>query len=111
MAPPPFLRQDWMGLTWSEFVPFAASGPELTAFPSGAGVSRVGVDREEELAAVGQTGRNLRERLAGLVRSALAVEMRCNGPPTAAPRLWSFRQAEGLAYEVSAATIDVPKGR
>jgi hypothetical protein len=61
------------------------------------------------LAYIGQTGRNLRERINGLVRNTLKEQMPFNVPHTAAPRLWSFRIEDGLSFEASAAPSVLPK--
>jgi hypothetical protein len=62
------------------------------------------VQGQSELAYIGQTGRNLRERLSDLRRNTLAKDMPFNDPHTAAPSLWAWRDAEGYEYECSAFT-------
>jgi len=59
---------------------------------------------QNRLAYIGQTGRNLRERLRDLRRNTLANEMPSNDPHRAAPSLWAWRDAEGYEYECSAFT-------
>src|SRR6266545_6246527 len=44
-----------------------------------------------------------------LARGTLAAEMPFNDPHTAAPKLWSFRDAEKLEFEVSVTECDLPK--
>lgn len=44
-----------------------------------------------------------------LVRGTLAAEMPFNDPHTAAPKLWSYRDAEKLGYEVSVTACDLTK--
>lgn len=104
---PSFLDPDWCELAWTDFVPFEAW--ESRMLPSGAGVYRIRVAGTNRLAYIGQTGRNLRERLAGLRSNTRAAEMPFNDPHTAAPRLWSYQDAEGLEYEASAAEFDAAK--
>lgn len=104
---PSFLLADWCGLAWSAFVPF--NSWEGRRLPTGAGVYRVRVAGADVLAYVGQTGRNLRDRLAGLRSNTRAAEMPFNDPHTAAPRLWSYRDAEGFEYEASAAEVGLSK--
>jgi hypothetical protein len=72
-------------------------------------VYRVRVVGRDELAYVGQTGRNLRERLRGLGAGLHAAEMPFNDPHTAAPKLWSYRDGDGIEFEVSAAESTLPK--
>ena len=103
---PTFLLPDWASISWTPFVPFALSRQAIREVPTGPGVYRVRVSNEDRLAYIGQTGRNLRERLGYLMRHMLAEEMPFNDPHTAAPKLWSFRRAEGLNYELSAAVFE-----
>jgi hypothetical protein len=49
------------------------------------------------------------ERARALIQGTLAAEMPFNDPHTAAPRLWSYRHAVGMRFEVSAAAIELPK--
>jgi hypothetical protein len=98
-----FLAPDWCRLAWSAFISF--NSWQAGVLPTGAGVYRVRVAGVDQLAYVGQTGRNLRERLAVLRLHTRAAEMPFNDPHTAAPRLWSYRDADGLEYEASAAEV------
>jgi hypothetical protein len=92
----------WCDRAWTPFVPFGS--PALTrSLPSDPGLYRVRVAGRDELAYVGQTGRDVKQRAAALARGTLAAEMPWNDPHTAAPKLWSYRHAEGLAYEASGA--------
>ena len=94
--------QNWSSLHWTEWVPF--HGGDFKALPTAAGIYRVRVRDQNQLAYIGQTGRNLRERLSDLRRNTLAKEMPFNDPHTAAPSLWAWRDAEGYEYECSAFT-------
>jgi hypothetical protein len=105
MAIPTFMHNDWSSLDWTPFLPFGLSRREIREIPTGPGVYRIKVAGQDRLAYIGQTGRNLRERLGDLMRHTLADEMPFNDPHTAAPRLWSFRRSEGLDYELSAAAF------
>jgi hypothetical protein len=107
LTAPNFLAARWCDRDWSPFSSFrAASDPTITSCP---GLYRVRVVGRSQLAYVGQTGRSLRERVAMLTRGVLAAEMPFNDPHTAAPKLWSFRDAEQLEYEVSVTACDLPK--
>jgi hypothetical protein len=66
---------------------------------------------QDQLAYIGQTGRNLRERLSDMRRDTLAKEMPFNDPHTAAPSVWAWRDAEGYEYECSAFTSDADAQR
>lgn len=66
---------------------------------------RVQVVGQNRLCYIGQTGRNLRERLRELRRNTLSEEMPFNDPHTAACRLWSYRHAENLEFEMSVAPV------
>ncbi|MEZ2661650.1 GIY-YIG nuclease family protein [Aneurinibacillus aneurinilyticus] len=62
-----------------------------------------------KLAYIGQTGRNLRERVIGhLAKHAMLEEMPFNDPHTAAPSLWAWRDAEGMKFEFSVAQVQLP---
>jgi hypothetical protein len=79
---------------------------EITTEP---GLCRVRVADRHQLAYIGQTGRGLRERVGTLARGTLAAEMPFNDPHTAAPKLWSYRAAEGLEYEASVTACGLAK--
>ena len=70
---------------------------------------RVRVSGRDELAYLGQTGRSLRGRVLALTRHTLAAKMPWNDPHTAAPSLWSYRDAEGMDFELSVASVDLPE--
>lgn len=101
--PMAFLDPGWCGLDWTPFAPFEAGGAAFRSIPPQPGVYRVRVTGKPVLVYVGQTGRNLRERLNDLRRNTLADQCPFNDPHTAAPKLWSYRHADGLRYECSAA--------
>lgn len=99
-----FLNSDWCGLSWTEWQPFA----QPTAFkslPATPGLYRIRAVGIEELFYIGETGRNLRERLGDLRRNTLQTEMPFNDPHTAAPSLWAWRHAEQLDFECSATPL------
>jgi hypothetical protein len=107
--PPSFLAARWCDRDWTAFVPFGSDRALMRTLPTDPGLYRVRVAGRDQLAYVGQTGLNLRTRVAALVRGTLAAEMHFNDPHTAAPKLWSFRDADGMAYEVSVTPCDLPK--
>ena len=90
---------------WTGWVPF--DGGDFKSLPTSAGIYRVRIRYQNRLAYIGQTGRNLRERLSDLRRNTLARDMPFNDPHTAAPSLWAWRHAEGYEYECSAFTSDL----
>ena len=98
-------NQNWMRLRWTEWVSFV--GGDFKALPTAAGIYRIKIRDQNQLAYIGQTGRNLRERLSDLRRNTLAKEMPFNDPHTAAPSLWAWHHAEGYEYECSAFTSDL----
>ncbi len=99
-----FLRSDWCGLSWTFWYPFSHS-QALKNIPIEPGVYRVRAVGAEELFYIGETGRNLRERLRGLRSNVLQEAMPFNDPHTAAPSLWAWRHAENLDFECSVAPI------
>jgi hypothetical protein len=72
-------------------------------------VYRVRVVGRDELAYIGQTGRNLNERLRGLGSGLHADKMPFNDPHTAAPKLWSYRDGDRVEFEASAAESTLSK--
>jgi len=97
--------QNWLSLHWTDWVPF--NGGDFKSLPTSAGIYRVRVQSQNQLAYIGQTGRNLRERLSDLRRNTLAKDMPFNDPHTAAPSLWAWRDAEEYEYECSTFTTDL----
>lgn len=81
----------------------------MKTIPNSAGLYRIRVAGQTRLAYIGQTGNSLRMRLAVLMRQTLATEMPFSDPHTAAPKLWSYHDAEGLQYEAAAAECSLPK--
>lgn len=106
---PTFLAPRWCDRDWSDFVPFGATHILMRTITTDPGLYRVRVAGRDQLAYVGQTGRDLRERVGQLARGTLAAEMPFNDPHTAAPKLWSFRAADQLEFEVSVSACDLPK--
>jgi hypothetical protein len=99
-----FFNDDWCGLAWTAWFPFI----DPTAFrhlPATPGLYRIRAIGINELFYIGETGRNLRERLGDLRRNTMQADMPFNDPHTAAPSLWAWRQAEQLAFECSVAPL------
>ena len=99
----------WCELEWTHFCPFESDRSELKIISDGPGLYCVSVSSSSSLAYIGQTGRNLRERVSGLIRNTLAEKMPFNDPHTAAPRLWSYRIERGDSFEISTAPCTLPK--
>ncbi|GCE12540.1 hypothetical protein [Tengunoibacter tsumagoiensis] len=99
-----FLSSDWGGLSWTPWFAFA-DAPAFRQLPDKAGLYRIRARELGELFYIGETGRNVRERLGDLRRNTLNVEMPFNDPHTAAPSLWAWRDAEGYEFECSAAPV------
>ena len=106
-----FLDSKWADLNWTPFVKFDAEIKEFRQHSTSPGVYRVRVSGRNELAYIGQTGRDLRARLQALKSNTFAREMPFNDPHTAACRLWSFRDADGCEFECSSAAIELPKAK
>lgn len=92
---------NWGDLAWSPWVAF--EGGDFTCIWNGPGVYRVRVTGQSSLMYVGQTGRNVRQRLKALRSNTLADLMPFNDPHTAAPSLWAWRDATRCTYECSGA--------
>jgi hypothetical protein len=99
-----FLSSTWGEIEWTSWLPFPNSSAFKTLPPS-PGMYRIRAINGNELFYLGETGRNLRERLRDLRRNTMAELMPYNDPHTAAPSLWAWRHAEGLEFECSAAPV------
>jgi hypothetical protein len=93
-------------LAWSPWVPHLGCwrGSTIPDVPGLYRIRRVG---QSFLDYVGQTGKGemtLRKRL-GMQRGIYAAEMPYTDPHTAAPSLWALRQAAGVEFEVSVASV------
>jgi len=100
-----FLDSNWCGIPWTNWIPFES--PDIQTLPTGPGVYRIKASGLDEIFYIGQTGRNLQERLLALIHNTLddPTQMPYNDPHTAAPSLWAWRDAEGYRYECSVAPI------
>src|SRR5882672_4486876 len=100
-----FFSEEWCGVSWTAWIPFSVGS--FILLPRTPGVYRVRATDSDELFYIGQTGRNLRERLSQLRHHTLAnpFEMPYNDPHTAAPSLWAWRKEEGFEFECSAASL------
>src|SRR5262249_7264188 len=106
---PNFFAPNWCGLLWTGVLPLPIRARSGRLIPPAAGVYRVRVVGRDELAYIGQTGRDLNERLRGLGSGLHAAEMPFNDPHTAAPKLWSYRNGDGIHFEASAAESTLSK--
>lgn len=97
-----YLSSDWANLTWTDWIPFR--GGDFKNIPTMPGVYRVKAVGQNKLFYVGQTGKSLRSRLQCLRAGTLAKSMPYNDPHTAAPRLWSWKDAKHLEFECSTAS-------
>jgi hypothetical protein len=100
-----FLTANWCNLNWSDWVPF--DGGNFSGLHNGPGLYRIRISDQPTLAYIGQTGRDLRQRLGDLRRNTMALVMPFNDPPTAAPSLWAWHDAKGYMYECSVAACDM----
>ena len=88
-----FFTADWCQLSWTSWIAFSHPS-SFIQLPSAAGLYRIRAVGIGELFYIGQTGRNLRERLGDLRRNTMQTQMPFNDPHTAAPSLWAWRDAE-----------------
>src|SRR5579883_375585 len=100
-----FVTKTWCGLQWTDWIPFDA--PDLKALPTGPGVYRVRGIGGSEMFYIGQTGQNLRTRIADLIFHTMSdpSQMPFSDAHPAAPLLWSWRDATGVSFEYSAAPL------
>lgn len=97
-----FTDSNWCQLSWTDWIPFSEAKDQEV--PRGPGFYRVKPIGQEKLFYIGETGRNLKERVVWtLVRQTESQEMPFNDPHTAAPSLWAWQEAEQISYEFSVA--------
>jgi hypothetical protein len=94
--------KNWYGLNWSKWIPFLENFRKSDTSTS-PGVYRIKEITTGKLMYIGQTGRDLRERVGGLRRNTLKDSAPWNDPHTAAPRLWSYIKEMQWAYASSVA--------
>ncbi|MCG3885100.1 GIY-YIG nuclease family protein [Photobacterium leiognathi] len=99
--------KNWADLTWSEWVKLDGDNNDYKLIPNTSGVYRVRAIGREPLIYIGQTGRNLRERLKALRSGVTALDMPFNDPHTTAPNLWVWQKEANFQYECSAASIEL----
>jgi GIY-YIG catalytic domain len=99
-----FLDENWGEVHWTSWIPFTTSSA-FKQLPTLPGLYRIRAVNGKELFYVGETGRNLRERIRSLCNNTMKETMPYNDPHTAAPSLWAWRHADGLDFECSAAPV------
>ncbi|PFP09370.1 hypothetical protein COJ90_20910 [Priestia megaterium] len=104
-----FLKETWAGLTWTPWYTFNQIMETKSLIPASPGMYRIKPIGLNHLMYIGQTGRNLRERVTELIRNTLKEQMPFNDPHTAAPSLWAWNDAEGWEFECSVSEVELPK--
>ena len=94
---------NWQGLKWCNWVKFEDWKFEKKNITNNPGIYRIRPMDKDFLMYVGETGRNLRERLDYLIRNVNKEEIPFNDPHTAAPNLWAWAKTNNYKYEVSCA--------
>src|SRR4051812_42041532 len=96
----------WRGLSWTPWAALERQPIRETAVaqPGVYRIRRRG-DHQGRLTYIGQTGRDLRERLLGLAAGVNGTDAPFNDPHTTAPHLWLLRQLNGAAFEFSCAAL------
>lgn len=95
-------------LAWSDWLPFDGNRSHLKALPNVPGLYQIRRVAASDLCYVGETGRNLRERLRSALTGVTAEVMPFNDPHTAAPGLWCYRQ-KGYHFECRASPIELSR--
>jgi hypothetical protein len=103
-----FLNPNWCGLSWSDWISFDSPVADFKAFETGPGLYRVRPVGKDVLMYIGQTRRDLRERIRALVVNTKKEEMPWNDPHICAPCLWAWADFEGWKFEISGVSLDLP---
>ena len=91
----------WLDLDWLPWGPLDRAEGSLARMPIDPGIYRVRHADRSGLEFVGETGRSTRGRVGALARGTFFDGMPFRDPHTAAPCLWSIRDAPGPDLEVS----------
>lgn len=102
-----FDADDWMGLNWSEWLSPRPEKHKLSTITTDPGFYRVRHTNRKGLEYIGETGRNLRDRIRFLRNGIYSKEMPYRDPHVAAPCLWSVRDAFDGKFEVSYADPEI----
>jgi len=100
-------NKNWCELDWTEWMPSKNYKETSKIPPKNPGFYRVKADKYKHLIYIGQTGRNLRDRLRFLVQNTYKKDMPYTDPHTAAPNLWVYRIENKFEYEVSVFSKDL----
>lgn len=104
-----YFEGNWCSLSWTPWISFTAAKSKWKLIPNETGVYRVKPSGTSIIAYIGETGRELRDRLSSLRRGVMADLMPYNDPHTAAPNLWAWRQEQHWDYECSTAVFEKSK--
>jgi hypothetical protein len=108
---PEYLTPTWCSHSWTPWVPFTATKEQFREIPKEPGLYRIRPAGKDFLMYIGETKRQLHQRLHELRHTLRRGElMPWNEPMTEAPSLWAWQNAEGYSYECSAAPLDASQG-
>ena len=97
----------WQNLPWSPWISFAADKHEFHEIPHEPGLYRIRPTGKDFLMYIGETKRTLHQRLHDLRMELKNKDlMPWSDPHTEAASLRAWQDAEGFAYECSAAPLD-----
>jgi hypothetical protein len=97
----------WASLPWTAWIPFTAPKEEFRQIPKEPGLYRLRATGQDALMYIGETRRPLHQRLQDLRMELRNTDlMPWSDPHAEAPALWAWQNAEGCAYECSAAPLD-----
>lgn len=102
-----YFDSGWCSLPWSPWISFASDKDEFQQIPKEPGLYRIRPIGKDFLMYIGETRRTVHQRLNELRHGINRTDlMPWNDPHTAAPSLWTWRDAEGFEYECSATPLD-----
>ena len=100
---------NWETLQWSEWISLDVTPRVFRQITTDPGVYRVRAIELDFLIYIGQTGRNLRERLNDLRRNIYGSIMPYNDPHTASPNLWAWYREKKYQYQCSVSSVKLSK--
>lgn len=98
---------DWLGFDWSDWSLMEPGTNKITSIPETAGFFRVKKVKDDELDYVGQTGRNLRERIIHLANK-VDSDKRPDDSSSSAEHLWELSDFGGR-FEFSYANPNIAR--
>lgn len=98
--------QDWCGIDWTRWFPFAMESTRTEAIPDAPGIYRIRAAGVSNLMYIGRAEQSLRKAFNEIRQSTARMQMPWRDPYPVAPALWAWKDAKGFTYEFSAVPME-----